>query len=185
KIEAGSSLENLEVVTDTSYDTSIPRLSNVSPAITNVLEATYDSSNGSVEIVFDNTTETAIDIQSFTRPFLNIESTISSTETTTFSIDGLSGITTLNSVNMDITPDTGTIGVDITTWNTSGDYFKEWTETGSGTLSVSHTIGDLKANIYYTAKVDGTRYNTYLSNSSGEISFTYTGEYSDHDFEVS
>jgi len=42
----------------------------------------------------------------------------------------------------------------------------------------------LKPNTYYTVKVDGSIFNTYLSNSSGEISFTYTGEYSDHVFEV-
>ena len=72
----------------------------------------------------------------------------------------------------------------IDTWRTSGDYYKKWTETASGSLSVSHTVGDLKTNTYYTVKVDETRYDTYLSNSSGEISFTYTGTYSDHEFEV-
>jgi len=86
--------------------------------------------------------------------------------------------------NMTVTPSAGSIDITIDTWNTSGTYYKKWTESATGTLSVEHTVGDLKPNTYYTVKVDGTIYNTFLSNSSGEISFTYTGEYSDHDFEV-
>jgi len=86
--------------------------------------------------------------------------------------------------SMVITPSSGTLDVTVDTWNTSGTYYKKWTETSTGTLSVEHTVGDLKTNTYYTVKVDETRYNTYLSDDSGEISFTYTGEYSDHDFEV-
>ena len=72
----------------------------------------------------------------------------------------------------------------VDTWNTSDTYYKKWTESSTGTLSVAHTVRDLKANTYYTIKVDGDRYNTYLSDDSGEISFTYTGGYSDHEFEV-
>ena len=87
-------------------------------------------------------------------------------------------------INMVVTPSSGSVDVAINTWNTSGTYYKKWTETATGTLSVAHTVGDLKTDTYYTVKVDGTRYNTYLSDDSGEISFTYTGAYSDHIFEV-
>jgi len=84
--------------------------------------------------------------------------------------------------------------VDIDTWSTSDDYYKKWTETASGTLSVDHTVGDLESNKYYNVKVDGVlgaditgdncSYGVCLSNSSGKITFTYTGTYSDHTFDV-
>ena len=89
------------------------------------------------------------------------------------------------SSSMTITPASGSIDTSITTWNTSGTYYKKWTEIGDeNTGNTTHTIGDLKADTYYTIKVDGNRFNTYLSNDSGEITFTYTGGYSSHDFEV-
>ena len=74
--------------------------------------------------------------------------------------------------------------VDIYTWKTSGSYYKKWSETASGCLSVDHKVGHLKANTYYELSVDSSAYETYLSNSSGVISFTYTGDYSQHDFEI-
>ncbi len=74
--------------------------------------------------------------------------------------------------------------IDIDTWNTSGTYSKQWSETGEGSLSVAHTVGDLKPNYYYKVDVEDELYGTYLSNSQGQISFTYTGGYSEHSFEV-
>jgi peptidoglycan hydrolase-like protein with peptidoglycan-binding domain len=90
-----------------------------------------------------------------------------------------------DSSSMVIIPASGSIDTSITNWNTSGTYYKKWTETGDGsTGNTTHTIGDLKANTYYTVKVDTSIFNTYLSNASGEISFTYTGGYSSHNFEI-
>lgn len=77
------------------------------------------------------------------------------------------------------------LNMSISQWSTSGDYAKTWTETSTTATSTVHTIGDLAANTHYTVNVDGTQYVAAQSNSSGEISFTYTGGYSTHTFGVS
>lgn len=73
----------------------------------------------------------------------------------------------------------------ISTWNISGDYAKTWTESSAVATSTVHTIGDLAANTYYTVNVDGVQYVATQSNGSGQISFTYSGGYSTHTFNIS
>ncbi len=86
--------------------------------------------------------------------------------------------------------------ITITTWDTSGTYKKVWSEESSsiGSASTVHTVGDLQPNRQYSVKVNnvlgqnvtgGSCSGGYCtSNSSGEISFTYTGGYSTVNFEV-
>ena len=85
------------------------------------------------------------------------------------------------------------LDVEITTWEKSGDYSKEWTESSTTiTGNVVHTIGDLQANRQYTLTIDdatatditGTDCVNSIctADSNGEIEFTYTGGYSDHTF---
>ena len=89
------------------------------------------------------------------------------------------------------------LDVTINTWRTSGDYAKQWVESSpnfDSTTATLHTIGDLKSNTYYQVKVDdvlgqnisGTNCTSgiCLSNASGTITFTYTGSYSSHTFEI-
>jgi len=131
----------------------------------------------------------------FRRPFESYTTTINSDGTATLQATGITSDTlTITSVPMDITPNAGTIDVNITTWNTSGTYSKEWTETGTGATSAAHTIGDLAASEHYTITVDGSstgitgddcEANVCLSNASGQIVFTYSGGYSSHTFTVS
>jgi len=96
---------------------------------------------------------------------------------------------------MEITPASGSITTNVSTWNTSGNYSKEWTESGSGSMSVAHALGNLKANTHYDVKIDGSlspdavsgancTNSVCLSDSNGEIAFTYAGSYSIHTFTV-
>ncbi len=84
----------------------------------------------------------------------------------------------------------------VSNWQNTGTRQKLWTETSSttGLTNTVHTVGDLAANTYYAVAVDsvtgsnisgaGCSAGICLSNSSGEISFTYTGSYSTHTFSV-
>jgi len=109
------------------------------------------------------------------------------------------GTTSSTTANLIITPQSGhftTYGsaetrpawMDITdiTWNTSGTYSKQWTESSSvsGLTNTIHTVGDLKANTYYTLSIDDTASDTYLSDANGKITFTFTGHYSTHKFDI-
>jgi len=87
-------------------------------------------------------------------------------------------------VNLTVGPSENSVDVTIDTWNTSGTYYKKWTESAAGTVTALHSVGDLKANTYYPVKVDGVLFNTYLSDDFGKIYFIYANEYSDHVFEV-
>lgn len=77
------------------------------------------------------------------------------------------------------------LNITISKWNTSGDYSKTWTESSPAATSTVHTLGDLKANTYYAILVDGVQYVTVLTDGSGLATFTYTGGYSTHTFDVS
>jgi parallel beta-helix repeat protein len=141
--------------------------------------------NENATIVLDGTGSTNIVLDNYHRPFIGYTTTINSDNTATIAANGLTGTTTIDSVAMDITPSSGSIDVIIDTWNTSGTYYKKWTENGSSSgIIASHTIGDLKTNTYYTVKVGGTTFNTYHSNSSGQITFAYNGGYSTKTFEI-
>ncbi len=167
----------------------------ISPAIKsnsneNIIILSVTATSSVSSIILENTatsaTSTNLVLTNFNSPFLNATSTITSEGTTTIATGNISTSAplTLNSVKMDVSPSSGSIGIIIDNWQTSETYYKKWTESATGTLSVEHTIGDLKPNTYYTVKVDGSIYETHKSNSSGEITFTYNGGYSDHIFEV-
>lgn len=71
------------------------------------------------------------------------------------------------------------------TWDTSGDYSKSWTASSSNATTTVFTIGDLRPNTKYDVSVDGSVSSSPTSDSSGKISYTYTGGYSTHTFSVS
>lgn len=101
------------------------------------------------------------------------------------------------SVTLPGTDRTEWLDVAISLWNANGTYQKTWTETSSSTglTNTVHTIGDLAANTDYTVSVDGVdganitgascTSGVCTSNGSGQITFTYTGSYSSHTFDVS
>lgn len=88
------------------------------------------------------------------------------------------------------------LDVSIATWENTGTHQKVWTETSSttGLTNTVHVIGDLETDTDYAVSVDGVvgqnitgddcASGICTSNGSGEITFTYTGTYSTHTFEV-
>ena len=106
-----------------------------------------------------------------------------------------SGITADIAVTPGTTADAW-VDISISTWSNTGTRHKVWTElmpTLKSTTTV-HVIGDLKPNTNYDVKVDGilganiTGDNctggVCVSDSNGRITFTYTGGYSEHEFDV-
>lgn len=120
----------------------------------------------------------------FRRPFLDYTTTIYSDGTTILQATDISEETTIDAVKMELTPNAGNISVNIDIWETSGAYYKKWTETGVGASSANHVAGDLKSNTKYTVMVDGAVFGTYTSSDTGDITFDYNGGYSSKVFEV-
>ena len=94
------------------------------------------------------------------------------------------------------------IDLNITTWNTTGDRHKAWTENGDNLeegeviTNTLHTVGDLVSGQAYKIKIDSTQATDLnitgagcvsgicTANGSGQIAFTYTGGYSSHTFDI-
>ncbi|MDD5721471.1 MAG: right-handed parallel beta-helix repeat-containing protein [Candidatus Pacebacteria bacterium] len=85
------------------------------------------------------------------------------------------------------------INVTLDSWLTSGTKNKQWTATSSIATNTIYTIGNLASSKYYQFKLDGVASTTAitgdtctnglcLSDSSGNLTFTYTGGYSTHIF---
>ncbi len=171
--------------------TTTPAIKSISNENIIVLSATAPvDATSSASIVLDNpntsATSTTLVLTDFKRPFLGATSIIDSTSTTTLTTTiGASSSSTLDAVAMDIVPSYGSVSISIDTWNTTGTYYKKWSEEGSGhDISTQHTISDLRPNTDYIVKVGGVILDEYTSNSSGEIIFTYEDGYSTKEFEV-
>jgi hypothetical protein len=184
---SGHSASEASYANFTCSYTTTPAVKSISNLNITLLSATAPvDDNENATIVLDGTGSTNI-VLGNNRPFIGYTTTINSDNTATIAANGLTGTTTinLNSVAMNITPSIGYIDVSIDNWNTSGTYYKKWTETGSSPdITASHTVGNLEANTYYGVKVDGTIFRAYQSNSSGQITFTYNGGYSTKTFEI-
>lgn len=70
------------------------------------------------------------------------------------------------------------------TWNKSGNYSKEWTAAGQGATTTVFTVGDLVPYGYYTFSVNNVAKQTIQADSTGHLSYTYTGGWSTHTFDV-
>ncbi|MBU1036720.1 right-handed parallel beta-helix repeat-containing protein, partial [Patescibacteria group bacterium] len=178
------STPDLPSYTDFTYTYSInPAVKSTSNDNLIILSATKDSDDDAslvLENPISSATTTDIVLDYFNRPFSGVTTSITSASSTSFTSPSVSTstTTTIESVNMEITPDSDSVDLSLTTWNTSGDYSKEWTETSSASPTVSHTVGDLSLSTYYTVWYtkdgeDQARLTTLEANSSGEISFDY------------
>ncbi len=84
------------------------------------------------------------------------------------------------------------LDVGIDSWLTSGTYNKQWTASSTLATTTIYTIGDLAPSKYYKFKLDGADYTSItgdtcasgicLSDSLGNLTFTYAGGYSTHTF---
>ncbi len=168
--------------------TTTPIVKDVTDSNINILSATQSDplDPKTASLVLDGTGSTDLTLDSFDKPFIGYNSRIDAAGTTTVSLTGLSGITTVNNIaDMSITPSAGYVDVNINTWNTSGTYYKKWTENGvPGALTANHVINDLNPNTHYYLKVNGVVDSDYTSDGTGQITFNYTGGYSTKTFEV-
>lgn len=85
---------------------------------------------------------------------------------------------------LSLTPSGGTIDLTLDSSNISSGDITQWTLDGSGSTQVAHIVGTPKANTYYAIKVDGALFNSFKSNDSGEVSFTYDGGFSSKVFTI-
>lgn len=75
-----------------------------------------------------------------------------------------------------LTPSGGTITLIFDSADFFSGYISQWQEENAvSNLKVSYLIGVSKTNAWYTIKADGALFDSFESNSSGEIAFTYEG----------
>jgi peptidoglycan/xylan/chitin deacetylase (PgdA/CDA1 family) len=81
-----------------------------------------------------------------------------------------------------ITPSEDTVNVSVSTWTTNS---KTWTESSeTHDITTSHTIGGFPSNKEVDIYVDGVKLISPISSSTGYITFTYSGGFSEHGFEA-
>jgi hypothetical protein len=147
-----------------------------------ILSATEDSDNDA-SIVLNNpafsATTTAIVLTSFNRPFFSVATNITSASSTSFTSPSVATTTdtTLESVNLAVTPSSGSVDIGITSWDLTGALLKKWTETSTGSPTVTHTVGDLTPgqgyNVWYDQLTGIHLLTKAIADSSGTITFSY------------
>jgi hypothetical protein len=141
--------------------------------------------NNTFSVSINGTSSTYLNIQNLNKSFLNRTTEMNGDGSEKVFINNLSGQTNISTVDLSITPSADSVTVTINTWNTSGTYYKKWTESSaSSTVTTSHIVGDLGAGQYYQVKVDGAVIENLQADDSGQIIFTYSGGYCDKEFEV-
>jgi len=101
----------------------------------------------------------------------------SSAATTTLTVTPVGGFGTGNYAQW--------MDIGVTTWHTSGDFAKTWTESSPIATSTVHTVGNLNPTDLYNVAIDGaTPYTQVRADNTGTITFTYTGGYSTHTFSI-
>jgi len=78
---------------------------------------------------------------------------------------------------------TTTTQLNMTILSRTSTYCQWMTDPGSGTPTVSFTLSGLESGKWYRVEVDGETL-TNIQASGGSISFTYSGPWSEHEFEV-
>ena len=81
-------------------------------------------------------------------------------------------------------PSGGTLDLTLSSANISAGNISQWTLNASSGTTVAHIVGVANANTWYAIKTDGVLFNTFQSNSSGEVSFTYDGSWSEKVFTI-
>ena len=84
-----------------------------------------------------------------------------------------------------LTPSGGTVTLTFNTAYFSSGYVNQWTVSSAVTsTSASFSVGVAESNADYLVKVDGSNYGYYISDSSGIVSFNYTGGFSSKIFTI-
>jgi len=172
-----------------------PKIKTNSNELVNILSATTSTEGGNDAVIVldatglpDSDDSTNITIADYDRAFQGYATTFNSDGSVTIAANDLDGEISISSKPLSIIPPSGTITTEIDTWNTSGTYYKKWTEVGTNVPEeavVTHTIGDLASLTKYIIKVDGVYLSSATTDSSGNLTFDYNKGYSQHNFEVS
>lgn len=174
---AGYSANEASYANFTYEYTTTPAVKSISNPKVLLLSATEPVDDpGNATIVLDGTdaTDTSTDIvlDNYSRPFIGYVTTINSNGTSTLHATNIDEEVTINSVNMEITPDTGSVDVQIAIWN---PYHRVWAENASETgITATHTTGGLLSNTYYEIRKDGVLIGLYLADATGKITFSCT-----------
>ncbi|MCK5123496.1 MAG: hypothetical protein KAQ87_05130 [Candidatus Pacebacteria bacterium] len=83
-----------------------------------------------------------------------------------------------------LTPADGVLDLTLDGGNISSGNITQWTLNASSGTTAAHIVGVANANTWYAIKTDGVLFNTFQSNSSGEVSFTYNGSWSEKVFTI-
>ena len=110
--------------------------------------------------------------------------------TSTLNVDVPAGSTfTLKTANytvLGLTPSGGTTTLAFDTSYFSAGYVSQWTASSSlPSATVSFSVGGLSPDYWYLVKVNNVDLGSYLSNSSGLMTFNYTGGFSAKTFTIS
>ena len=106
---------------------------------------------------------------------LAVQFTSSVSTGTTVNLTALSG-------TLDVTPDAGMVISTVTDWASDS---KKWiTDPGTGTPVVTFTLSGLESGRMYRLYIDGTSSQLLTASGGGVISFTYSGPWSEHQFEI-
>lgn len=183
RLQPGETISGLHVLNG-AYNPTIPRLTNNSNSNISVVNATYNAITTKTSLTLEGIGLTNLSIKQLNKPFLNATTIIDSNSNLNVLVN-ISGEMSIENVNMNVIPSTGSVGIIIDTWNTSGTCYKKWIgSTANVYITTTYTIGDLIDGQYYQVKVDGGVIKISQANRSGQISFTYSGSYSDKIFEV-
>jgi len=77
-----------------------------------------------------------------------------------------------------LSPSGGTLDLTFDSSNLSSGSISQWTLDASSGTEAAHTVGTSQANTWYAIKADNALFNSFQSNDSGEVSFTYDGGFS-------
>lgn len=90
-----------------------------------------------------------------------------------------------NSSSMRVTPSAGVINVSFVQWDNSSNGVKKWKESSETHSAMTvHNIAGFAPLRYKTVLIDGNEYTTKKTNGAGVLTFTYSGGYSEHEFEI-
>lgn len=95
-----------------------------------------------------------------------------------------SSLVNFKRLNFKVKPTSSKVEVSVLVWETTGSYSKKWKEKTTSIVQTDHEVSDLKPNTNYNVLVNGSVVNSYTSDSSGKINFTYDGASLDRTFEI-
>lgn len=111
----------------------------------------------------------------------NIANTAQETKTSTRLTKAISSeVVNFKRLNFKTIPTSNQVVVTPQVWETSGDFYKKWTEFSNNFATLAnHLIGDLKPNTSYDVIKNGAVWNSFTSDDSGNITFQYDGGFSE------